>query len=264
MLNFGIDEAIAFINKLHGVPEVFDKNYKIDWNVAPARFSYVGNKKRIDLPLLGDFYKKNNAFHKYSVIEQLSFFLWASCGCSKIRISPNQFIFPNNLTEAKEAKIFGFFPRRVIASGGASYPAEIYITFEGEWDNILHEASAYIFRYSPNFHSLIAHKKITRFNKNTTDEYENNQYRLNIFLCVNFHRTSFKYKSFAYRLSAVDLGCVLGRINRLAGRLFFNTTFDFDFLGKKLDRKLGLNSSVEATYAIIRSSILKKKIVKVK
>ncbi len=223
-----IDEAYELTQKLHGAPDTFRINTNLNWNLAPAFFSPKGNSTYITLSHTNNDISKVN-INETGLLDKLSILLWMGYGCQKIRVS-----LESDLKKANSGLRPKYFPQRAVASGGAAYPNEIYINFNAD--------KQYIYRYSPNYHALIAHNQSIN-----TD----NQSDIKIYINVKFERTCFKYKTFAYRLSAVDTGAVLGRLIAILNALNIDFDLDFDFNGYDTNELLKINDNLEGTYAIL-------------
>ena len=93
--------------------------------------------------------------------------------------------------------------RRVLPSGGAAHPVDQYFRFGPRWADIATPLADHSWIYLPQFHALCAHRRTERLAGHATVE-------ANVVTVMS--RTAFKYRAFAYRLSAVDTGVAIGRL----------------------------------------------------
>lgn len=235
-----IKEAFEFTKKLHGAPEAFHIDTNFHLKNAPPFFSSIGDNPRLCLPNI-----HNIQIAQMHPWEEVSLMLWLSSACQRVRLSLEE------VTNGDDALLFRpkFFPQRAIASGGACYPTELYFCFSPKWDCFSEEASSYIFKYSPNYHALVAHR--SKNGEMFPVFYDKSSPDIQIFLNVKFERSSTKYKSFAYRLTAVDTGFLLGKIITVLKEFECEIRVDFDFPGKKIDNFLDINHPDEGVYVII-------------
>lgn len=240
MSNYNLQDAIKFTYKLHGPPHKF--------KISPFSertndfFYFMENKVDIDLPFVNTCGISLSKFRKLSSLEKLSFIFFICYGIHKTRI---HFDGDTNLGTAKPI----LSSRRVIASGGASYPTEIYIILNNQINNF-NNSHYYAFKYLPNFHALML---INNTSKNLLLNLKNRDKHnyIQIYLTVKFEKSARKYKSFAYRLTAVDTGLVIRRITAILESLKIRYLIDFDFDSKTAEKNLNLTSPYEGVYAII-------------
>lgn len=248
-----VQNAIAFINKLHGPPRDLIAPSQIDWSKAPSFFPSVGNQPRIEmsLPFSAIHWKLNDDLDSLPPLHKLSLLLWMSYGCCGVRMDPSQSLLSASSVE-KSKMSSGIFPRRAVPSGGACYPTDLYLSFGEHWNKILPNISKYIYQYAAHYHSLIAVME----KEEISDKYpwfiSDEAQTIQIFFSANLSRTAFKYANFAYRLSAVDLGVVLGRVSYLFGAS--DLSLHFDYFDKAVNDALRLSSKTEGVYAILNIS----------
>jgi hypothetical protein len=93
--------------------------------------------------------------------------------------------------------------RRALASGGAAYPADLYLRFGASWGAVSPLLPSHAWIYLPHHHALAAHSDAQPACDGEGVEAT---------LVTVLSRTAFKYREFGYRLSAVDTGVAIGRL----------------------------------------------------
>ncbi len=239
---FDLSNAVSFMQKLHGSPEAFGLTSVPTWRNT-SFFPPLGNRV-LNLPSPCENGWSESQAIPY--LARLATYLWACYGCVSARLSPSQVLAQRS--NGRAAAVLGVFPHRALASGGASYPADIYVQFGTAWDRVVPGISGNLFQYSPNYHCLSARSGDSGWR---ADLQCIESHSVRIYLCVNFARTSPKYGSFAYRLTAVDVGVVLGRLVSVAAVVGQPVLLDVDVPDADVDRRLGLDSSTQATYALL-------------
>src|SRR5262249_1213492 len=135
--------------------------------------------------------------------------------------------------------------RRAVASGGARYPAEVYVCAAGE-------ALPGTYHYDPARHELV------ELSAERPDVRIAEALRLpspvgrTVFVVTGFFWKSFcKYGDFGYRLSAVDVGIAVARLHRVAEAELGEANVCFDFDDLALNAALGIDGADESAYAAI-------------
>lgn len=218
-------DELAFIKKLHGPPSEFRFNEKA--TITHNRPGALIREMDVFLPITDALISSRAHYAKASDLEKLSFLLSNIYGIHKTRVN----FYPATTSES-DLKL-AVIPRRVIASGGACYPTNIYLSLQDESQN------GYFFRYFPSFHALSV-EAATKLSDKAT-----------LFFTVQFNRTVPKYKSFAYRLTAVDNGLVLARSLFLLNSLEIPAQLIFDCDQLQYEKSLSLDTAEESLYAMI-------------
>ncbi|WP_026424927.1 hypothetical protein [Actinokineospora inagensis] len=115
--------------------------------------------------------------------------------------------------------------RRPVASGGALYPTEVYALFDG----------------AAHHFDVARHELVTLGRAGNGVE---------LVLTHRFWKNFYKYGDFAYRLGAVDVGVVLGRLRTVITAHGGASEIAFDFADAAIHSLLDLTD--EGAYAIVR------------
>lgn len=165
----------------------------------------------------------------------LGYLLWQTLGCTQVRLYPS-------LAPAKPG--LHAVARRPLASGGARYPADLRLLVPPGAGGALAPFAGKILAYAPQYHRLFV-----------VGDCELGMLRdpaaPTLVISLDFLRTWEKYGDFAYRLSAVDSGLVLGRLLALLPA-FAQVGVDFDFDAARLDAMLGLDPERQASYCVLQ------------
>ncbi|TDC60106.1 hypothetical protein E1258_15805 [Micromonospora sp. KC207] len=119
--------------------------------------------------------------------------------------------------------------RRPVASGGALYPTEVYAVLGGAAHH-----------FDAARHELVA------LGPAPADD------GVRLVLTHRFWKNLYKYGDFAYRLGAVDVGVVLGRLRTVATAWSGAVEVSFDFDDAAVHTLLGVDGEDEAAYAVVR------------
>ena len=177
------------------------------------------------------------------LLECLSVLLWHSYGLTTM----------NWLTQASkppdaEAKSLTFF-RRNVASGGALYPAEIYLCLKG-----IRGLSAGVYHYDPRGHRLIQLRE-GDWTHDVQDalgrELEEDEEAFYLLLTVRFSKNFFKYFNFSYRLHGLDTGVLAGQLLTLLKALGMHAAVHYNFVDQSLRHLLNIDLHEETVYAVI-------------
>lgn len=139
--------------------------------------------------------------------------------------------------------------RRPVASGGALYPAELYLYLRLDSD-----ASRGVYHYDVAHHALVPlrYGNYDRYLELATGgDKRVKMSRAIALVSVVFWKNYFKYGDLAYRLGAQDAGVLVGQILTLSVRVFSGTSLRLRFLDVALDHLLGLQTTEESVYAMI-------------
>ncbi|HVV20612.1 MAG TPA: SagB family peptide dehydrogenase [Pseudonocardiaceae bacterium] len=133
--------------------------------------------------------------------------------------------------------------RRAVPSGGAMYPTEAYVVTR---------AAPAAYHYDPYRHELLdlAHPAPLPALADAvllTDGVP----AVTVVLGFRFWKNFYKYGDFAYRLGALDVGVVVGRLLRLGAAGFGRADLLVDFDDRRLNALLGLDGEQESCYAVL-------------
>jgi SagB-type dehydrogenase family enzyme len=135
---------------------------------------------------------------------------------------------------------------RVVPSGGALYPYELYLVVHS--DDTLSDGL---------YHHDTLGDSLERLEETGVAERlahalgANDLARYTLVVTCCFSRNSFKYGDFGYRVQSVDLGVIVGQAHAAARRRGWNVQVRYGFDDARLDELLGLDSEVEAAYAVL-------------
>ena len=179
-----------FIRALHSEPSAYFTPPKLKWEQAPSFYPLRFGADVIRFKSHGN--NVQTAQSSWSKLDALGQWLWKSYAAHQTTVISK----PSNSGVKKQILV-----RRVLPSGGACYPNDIYLSFGEDWGPLL---SGYIWVYMPQHHALASHSA----NNLPTIDLD----QVSISLVTILSRTAFKYREFAYRLTAVDTGVLLGRL----------------------------------------------------
>ena len=180
-----------------------------------------------------------------SAIDDLGDLLFHSAGCHRVRWQPQGAQFsspehPHPLNAHRRWEI-----RRVVASGGGMYPTTLHVL---AWGVAGLPVGSY--RYDALAHRLTGRRGLAvDLVQRTTGPHIGAANRLGFLVVVTcgFARSTPKYGNFAYRLTAVDTGLVVGRLVRLLGPdAAASLEFDDDIVESLFDLE-----DDEAAYAVV-------------
>jgi hypothetical protein len=238
-------EAYRFTTALHEVPErTFNPQMPIDWTKAPAFFPMCLGP---ELRLYEDTHDQNriSQVNKENIWGALGTLLWLSAGCHRIRYEPR---LPTNAAQTLPGR---YQPRRTTAAGGGAYPVDIMVVF-GDGSSIVGpELQQYVFTYAPQAHSLVLNCKWSENDQMTRRLNLHSGSTIALALTVHLWRSAFKYHEFAYRLTAVDCGVVLGRLVGLLEDRHTIVMLDVEGPSFALDRSLGLQGEGSSCYVTL-------------
>ena len=136
--------------------------------------------------------------------------------------------------------------RRMVASGGATYPAEVYAA-------VLGDASlpGGIYHYDPVHHAL---EELSTGDPGPwlRAALGREPAPVTLLVACRLWKNSSKYTGFGYRLGCVDIGVLAGELlaaGPVPGRI------QFHFADRVLGERLGLDPDLEAVYAVVTPGI---------
>ena len=227
--------------------KVTPKDWKVNRKERPEPFKiYQG------LPFVRLHNYVPDAFELFAnsepdLFECLSALLWHSYGLTTM----------NWLTKAStpsdaDAKSLTFF-RRNVASGGALYPAEIYLCLKG-----FRGLRAGVYHYDPKGHRLILLREgdLTHYVQDALGiELEEDEGSFYLLLTVRFCKNFFKYFNFSYRLHGLDTGVLAGQLLTLLKVLGMHATVHYNFVDQDLRHLLNIDLHEETIYAVIQVNV---------
>lgn len=138
-------------------------------------------------------------------------------------------------------------PRRAVASGGARYPIEAYVTANPAG----YEPGLYHYDVVHDCLELVRrgdHRPMVTATLSTPQAPEPDLF---VVLTAVFWRTAAKYGDFGYRLICQETGGIVAQIGLIASDLGLSTRLITHFAGRQLDKVLGLRHGVESAVAIV-------------
>ncbi|AQS56487.1 SagB family peptide dehydrogenase [Novibacillus thermophilus] len=180
------------------------------------------------------------------LFERLSALLWHSYGLTTMN-----WLTKASKPEEADAKSLTFF-RRNVASGGALYPAEIYLCLKG-----FQGLSAGVYHYDPKGHRLVLLREgdMTQYVQEALGiEFEEVGSSVYLLLTVRFCKNFFKYLNFSYRLHGLDTGVLAGQLLTLLKALGMQATVHYNFVDQALRHLLNIDSHEETVYAVISAN----------
>lgn len=226
MISHALDEFSTFARVLHGRPEGLGVRPVPARARRPACYQPAGPCH--SLPLSGDSLPP--------LLADLGRMLWRTLGYTQLRI---------------DAATQEIAARRPLASGGARYPADLSVVVAPGTGGALGAVAGRVLHYAPQYHRLFLDSDGGAVTAAALGLDALAAGTLLLVVRIDFLRTWEKYGDFAYRLSAVDTGLVIGRLAALAARMG-ELAIDVDFDGPQLDRVLGLDQETQASYCVLR------------
>jgi SagB-type dehydrogenase family enzyme len=244
-----IDDAFAFACRLRGHPAgmndsgVPDVRYDPTWQVKV----YNGGRR---LPLTGAFpwWMQTSPAPEGDPILRLGALLFDAVGVSRVRWNLGGAVLSSPQHPELVWRGTHLSTRRPVPSGGAMYPTEVYIAA------LASSIGASIFHYDPARHELtdLAHPCPAGAVRAALGLGHNAPLsQLALILTHRFCKNLQKYRNFAYRLGAVDVGVVLGRLFACGLRAFGQAEVHVDFDDAALNAMCGLSGQDESAYAVI-------------
>ena len=244
-----IEEAFAFACRLRGDPTGMndpgagDARSDATWQVKV----YDGGRR---LPLAGalPWWAQSPPVRGDAMLRQLGELLFDAVGVCRVRWRPGG----ADLSSPQHPELVWrgaqLSARRPVPSGGAMYPTEIYVAV------VSGPVGTTVFHYDPARHELtdLAHPSpaaaiLAALNQEDTRSLSPLALILTHRFCKNLH----KYRNFAYRLGAVDVGVALGRLFDCGLRTFGRAEVRIDFDDLALNAMCGINGQDESAYAVI-------------
>lgn len=242
---FSVDEGYQYVSRLRGSLDVINPlGWNVDWADSPWPLKiYVGGR-RIQLGGLQPEWITRQVERRYSGVGSLEHLLFYAVGCIHVRWLPKR-----SNQGSPELMMPGLNVGRAIASGGAMYPAEVYV-----YARALSGLANGLYHYNPARHELV------ELQRNVPDTSMCRILSLPtpaalgevvIVITNYFWKNFFKYADFSYRLGAMNIGVALGRLHRLGEKEFGDASVHFCFDDNPLNKLLGLQGQEESAYAVL-------------
>jgi len=172
--------------------------------------------------------------------------LFLTLGCTRVRWQPQG---AHRLRGAVlPTREFALRPRRALASGGALYPAEIYLYVRS-----LNGIASGLYHYDAARHAVkeLPGQRCDELLVRVLGLDPTRLPRVAAVVANSFLKNFYKYRDFSYRLGAVDVGIAVGRLQRLAETGLGDARVKFDFDDESLNRIFGLDTPTESAYAAL-------------
>jgi SagB-type dehydrogenase family enzyme len=205
---------------------------QVQWNSAPARYKMYDHAPRIDLS---------------AVAPGIRTVLRETAGLSRQRFHAGSAgDLETNLDTWRAPSPEAPDLMRVVPSGGALYPYELYLFVHG--DDTLRDG---LYHHNPLGDSLEVLEAGGGGGRLMRALGTGALARYTLVATCCFSRNSFKYGDFGYRVQSVDLGVVVGQGCEAARRQGWKVRVRYGFDDGRLDELLGLDAEVEAAYAVL-------------
>jgi SagB-type dehydrogenase family enzyme len=152
------------------------------------------------------------------------------------------------LAMARPTRPYSFRLGRVVASGGALYPTELYLLV-GPGQSL----AAGLYHYDPAHHALdrLRAGDFTHTFLDGLAEPPRSRVEYALLFSAAFWKDAFKYQEFSYRLQGLDIGCLLAQAQLVAEQRQLEPTLHYRFVDQRMNHLLGLDSLKESVYAIM-------------
>lgn len=212
----------------------------IDWQHKPCQFKLYAEGTRLLLPYQGSHDLDDPSF----TLGQMGEFLADLYGL----LQQYYFIPLAARNRGIQPPEFSLAFRRVVPSGGALFPCEVYL-FAREG----HDLPAGVYHYD------VAHHALDLLHEGGAVEAACAQLAYPgrtppaclIALSCLFWKDGFKYGAFSYRLQGFDLGTIIAQCLALLNRRTLSATVHYQFLDAGVNELLGLDPLHESVYAVI-------------
>ncbi|HEU4766847.1 MAG TPA: SagB family peptide dehydrogenase, partial [Pyrinomonadaceae bacterium] len=235
---FTVDDAFEFACRLRADPmQMNDPDEPVEPSDAPWSVKVYEGGDRLPLAGAGPWWLRSPETDE--LMTQLGALLFKTVGCSRVRWQPGGTVLsspqhPELVWPKSQLSL-----RRPVPSGGAMYPTEVYVAAP-----LPQPAGPTVYHYDPARHELtnLGQRSVAaslRKALGLADDAPLNPFAL--VLTHRFGKNLHKYKNFAYRLGAVDVGVVLGRFVSCAGEVFRDIRVQVDFDDAVLNGMCGLD-----------------------
>lgn len=245
-----IDDAFAFACRLRGHPAGMnessapDERFDQSWQVKV----YDGGRR---LPLGGAlpwWVQTAAAAGRDEDASRLGSLLFDSVGVSRVRWNLGGAVLSSPQHPELVWRGAHLSTRRPVPSGGAMYPTEVYVAA------VSTAFGPGVFHYDAARHELtdLAHTcPAGAMRAALRLEADAPLSPLALVLTHRFCKNLQKYRNFAYRLGAVDVGVVLGRLFASGLQAFGRAEVRVDFDDAALNAMCGLTGEDESAYAVV-------------
>jgi SagB-type dehydrogenase family enzyme len=252
---FEKEEALAFAARLRGeFAEIYPSAWSIDWDRIPCIF-----KRYPDLPVswLPEAHPPflhapaSSAAGTLAGLDeehQLGTILQCAYGVTSLRWYPEG-IAKSSPTEPQSIHRDAHYQiRRPTPSGGVTFPGEIYLCYRG--DGLRGPG---LYHYDGGRHALVLLTSAdpAQFGADSAAADLLREYRWVLIVTVAFWKNYFKYADFSYRLSALDMGAVLGQLFRVAECIGQPVRARWQFSDRLVSQALGLTGQREGPYTLV-------------
>ncbi|TJY43942.1 SagB/ThcOx family dehydrogenase [Cohnella pontilimi] len=236
-------ELWEFIYNLHyDTDKAKPVEWEADWDDAPLPYKLYRRLPVFPLPADMPLTLEGGVSGSRHEWRDIGYFLWYGYGLTQL--TESGWLPDGQSDEAASTKMY----RRVVPSGGALYPNEVYVylKIEGLPQGV--------------YHYDVAHHRLVLLREGNFDEYVasalGDRCRVSdcfgvVFVSTMFWKNFFKYYNFAYRLQGLDTGVALGQLLEVGRRFGYSPVVCFQFLDQAVNRLLGLDEREESVYAVI-------------
>lgn len=246
---FSPDDAYDFARRLRGHPaemndaDAPDVRYDQSWQVKV----YDGGR-RLPLPGALPWWVRTSLAREDDPMSRVGGLLFDAVGVSRVRWNLGGAVLSSPQHPELVWRGTHLSTRRPVPSGGAMYPTEIYVAA------VSSPPGASVFHYDAARHELtdLSHPCPAGAMRAALGlEPDAPLSTLSFILTHRFCKNLQKYRNFAYRLGAVDVGVVLGRLLACGLRAFGRAEVRVDFDDAALNAMCGLDGHEESAYAVI-------------
>ena len=244
---FTVEDAFEFACKLRADPMGMNDPGE---PVAPADASWpvkvYDGGERLPLAGAGPWWLQSHSSNSDDPMMRLGTLLFQTVACSRVRWQPGGTVLSSPQHPGLVWPESHLSLRRPVPSGGAMYPTEVYVAAP---------LARAVYHYDPARHELtnLGQPHVAASLRAALGLARDAP--LSPFALVLAHRFSknlHKYKNFAYRLGAVDVGVVLGRFVSCASAAFDDVKVQVDFDDAVLNEICGISGADESAYAVIQ------------
>lgn len=238
------DTAYAYARRLRGDPaSVNPPDWHVEWDDAPWPFKVYDGGSRLRLGGADPAWLPTG---DAGPLDRIGRVLFDAAGCTRVRWRPGGAVLGSPEHPGFGAPGAQLSLRRAVPSGGAMYPTEVYVLSLVEHPGLYH--------YDPARHELtdLAHPEPAAAARAILGLAGHAEPAPVLMLLTDcFWKNFYKYGDFAYRLGAVDLGVVAGRLLRCGLAQFGSAQLVVDFDDDSAYQALGVDDADEGIYAIV-------------
>ncbi|HEU4711114.1 MAG TPA: SagB family peptide dehydrogenase [Pyrinomonadaceae bacterium] len=245
-----VDDAFEFACKLRADPMgMNDPSEPIERSDATGPVKVYEGGDRVTLTGAGPWWLQSQTEQSTDLMARLGALLFKSVGCSRVRWQAGGTVLsspqhPELVWPRSQLSV-----RRPVPSGGAMYPTEVYVAAP-----LSTPAGPTVYHYDPARHELtnLVQPRVAtslRSALGMADDAPLSPFAL--VLTHRFGKNLHKYRNFAYRLGAVDVGVVLGRFVACSSEGFNGVKVHVDFDDAILNDLCRINGLDESAYAVI-------------